>query len=275
MLTGKVLIDDIDNWSGPSGSLAFWSLGQASFIVKLGRQVIYFDPYLSPHPKRLIPPLLTPDQVNNADLVLCSHDHEDHIDTGSLPCIADASPNAVIVVPKAVQNYVTELGISAERIVGLNDGQAWENESMTVMAVKAKHEFFDVTAEGNYPYLGYIVRSGDTCVYHSGDTLVYDGLAETLRQFRPQVVFVPINGRDAKRYSAGCIGNMTYQEAVDLVGEVHPELAVPMHYNMFEGNTEDPQLFADYLHVKYPTVKSWIGSVGERVELFFNKEKEK
>jgi hypothetical protein len=76
---------------------------------------------------------------------------------------------------------------------------------------------------------------------------------------------VPINGRDARRYSSNIIGNMTYQEAADLVGGLPVELTVPAHFDMFDGNSEDPQLMVDYMMVKYPGRKVWVGDYARRV----------
>ncbi len=267
MPTGNALIEDIDNWSRGPERLAFWWLGQSSVIVKLAGKIIYIDPYLSPNARRLTPPLLTPDQVTNADLVLCSHDHDDHIDPGSLPGIAAASPQATFVIPESTVERVMALGIGARRIQGINDAQTFDATPLTVTAIKAKHEFFDQTPEGNYPYLGYVLSVENTCLYYSGDTLTYDGLLSTLSNYDLSVAFVPINGRDAQRYQADCQGNMTYQEAVDLVGELAPRLAVPMHYDMFAFNSEDPKRFLEYLNAKYPKINAWVGSPGQRVEV--------
>ena len=68
-------------------------------------------------------------------------------------------------------------------------------------------------------------------------------------------MFPPINGRDAERLRDNCIGNMTYQEAADLVGVLKPGLAVPGHYDMFAFNGEDPRKFVDYVEIKYPEQK--------------------
>ena len=112
-----------------------------------------------------------------------------------------------------------------------------------------------------------MIDTSDFCIYHAGDTVNYDGLLTRLQQFPLDVVFLPINGRDAGRFRRNCIGNLTYQEAVDLAGELRVRLAVPLHYDMFAANSEDPQKFADYLNAKWPGVRSWVGSVGETVEL--------
>ena len=49
----------------------------------------------------------------------------------------------------------------------------------------------------------------------------------------------------------GYIGNMTYQEAVDLAGEAGPEAVILGHFDMFAENSADPEEFADYLDAKY------------------------
>ena len=54
---------------------------------------------------------------------------------------------------------------------------------------------------------------------------------------------------------------------MDLVGTLKPRLAVPGHYEMFKGNTANPQDFAQYMDVKYPDVKYWIGEHGVPVIL--------
>lgn len=267
MKSGRALIDDIDNWPDVEDRLAFWWLGQASVIVKMCGRTVYVDPYLSPDEKRQTPPALSPDQVTNADLVLCTHDHADHIDPGAVGGIARASPRAIFVAPDLCRQRLVDLGVPAERIVGLNADESRSFDAVSVTAIKAKHEFFDRTEGGSYPYLGYVIQCESMCVYHSGDTVNYDGLLTRLQDVPIDVAFLPINGRDGARYRAGCIGNLTYQEAVDLAGELRPGLAVPIHYDMFASNSEDPQRFVDYLEVKFPGVASWVGPAGKRVEI--------
>ncbi|HHN46509.1 MAG TPA: MBL fold metallo-hydrolase, partial [Planctomycetes bacterium] len=115
------------------------------------------------------------------------------------------------------------------------------------------HEFLDRDeAAGAYPYLGYVVEAGGFTICHAGDTCRYEGLETKLRRWRFDALMLPINGRDARRLAANCIGNMTYQEAADLAGALEPALVIPAHYDMFAANSEDPALFIDYVNVKYP-----------------------
>jgi len=135
--------------------------------------------------------------------------------------------------------------------------------------VAAAHERLDADeATGLYPYLGYVIEAIGCRVYHAGDTCRYEGLETRLKELAPlDVMFLPINGRDAQRLAGGCIGNMTYQEAVDLAGEVGPRLAVAAHFEMFANNTEDPAKFVEYMNVKFPSVRPLIPEHGRRVLL--------
>ena len=81
------------------------------------------------------------------------------------------------------------------------------------------------------------------------------------------MAFLPINGRDGKRYAGGCIGNMTFQEAVDLAGELGPRLVVPIHHDMVAHNSADPDPFVDDLNATYPGVACAVAAPGERVEV--------
>ena len=268
MKKGIELINDINCCILEKGSLAFWWLGQLSFVVKLGEIVIYFDPFLSEHPSRNIQTLLRPEELTNADFIFGSHDHIDHIDRDVWHQLSISSPNAKFIVPKLlISSLSVELGIALERFVGLDDGATSLEKNLKITGIAAAHEFLDRDpVTGNYPYLGFIVECNNCIVYHSGDTCIYEGMQTKLHKWNKiDVMFIPINGRDGKRYKMDLIGNMTYQEAVDLAGDLRPGLVVPAHYEMFSLNSEDPLLFANYLEAKYPEVEYWIGDHGEKV----------
>lgn len=268
MKTGLELIKDINNCTVEQGKAAFWWLGQLGYVIKLGGTVIYIDAYLSENPSRNIPPLLKPEEVVNADFIFGSHDHTDHIDRKVWHQLSISSPKAKFVVSKLLIKSLTEdLDIPEDRFIGLDDGLSILEKGLKITGVAAAHEFLDRDqSTGSYPYLGYVIEGNDCSLYHSGDSCIYDGMHTKLKSFnRFDAMFIPINGRDAERYLRNCIGNMTYQEAVDLAGTVNPRLVIPGHYEMFSGNSENPSAFAEYIEAKYPGVKYWIGEHGERV----------
>lgn len=250
----KNLIKEINATRVAPGRCAAWWLGQHGFAVKLGRTVCYIDAFLEPHPERTVPPLLDPAEVTNADLVLGSHDHSDHIDRWAWPGIAKASPKARFVVPALLREKVArELGIPLERFLGVDLGLSAKAGGVRISGVPAAHELLERDRRtGLHPNLGFVVQGNGVTLYHAGDTCMYEGMQAILRKWKFDVVFLPINGRDAARLRSGCIGNMTYQEAADLAGALRPGLTVPTHFEMFTANSADPRLFADYVGVKYP-----------------------
>jgi L-ascorbate metabolism protein UlaG (beta-lactamase superfamily) len=270
MLSGDKLIEDIEKCTVKEGNMAFWWLGQLGYVIKLGKVVIYLDPFLSEKSDRNIPPLLKPEEIINADFIFGTHDHVDHIDRQTWHQLSLSSPTAKFVVPKMLINDLSNnLRILENRFIGLDDNLSFSEKGIKITGIAAAHEFFHQDpSSGSYPYLGYIIEGNGCTIYHSGDTCIYEGMYSKLKKWdKLDVMFIPINGRDAKRYRENCIGNMTYQEAVDLAGFVNPRLVVPGHYEMFSGNSENPLLFADYIDIKYPGANYWIGNHGEMVNL--------
>lgn len=266
MLTGSRLIADIDACSLPHGQAALWWCGQQSWIVKLGPTVIYLDPFLTPLPGRLIPSLLAPGETTNAALVTGSHDHIDHIDRKVWPAIAAASPSATFIVPDLLRKRLArEIPLPESRLAGVNDGASVHPAGITISGVAAAHEFLDRDPEtGRYPHMSYVIEGHGCTLFHAGDACIYEGLLTRLQRWRFDLMLLPINGRDAKRYRSGCIGNMTFQEAADLAGALKPGLAMPAHFDMFEGNRGDPDAFADYVRAKYPAQAVALPRHGER-----------
>lgn len=269
MQTGKAIIESVRATSPRDGECALWWLGQAGFIIKLGTTVIGIDMFLSPHPRRQIPALLAPADLADTDLVLGTHDHTDHIDRKVWPAIARSAPAAQFIVPGFVlPGLAKELRIPLRRFIGLDDGTCAAARGVRVTGVAAAHEFLDRDpATGRCPYLGYVIEADGFRLYHAGDSCVYEGLQTQLSRWSLDLALLPINGRDAVRLASNCIGNMTYQEAADLAGALAPGMTIPLHYDMFASNSENPQLFLDYMRVKYPRLKTALCRHGERMIL--------
>jgi L-ascorbate metabolism protein UlaG (beta-lactamase superfamily) len=261
MLKGRALFAEVEGFTGQ----AFWWLGQHSFIVKLGSTICLIDPFLGAMPERNVPPLFAAKDATAVQVVCCTHDHLDHICPAAVSGLARET-EAAFVAPEAHEQRMLSLGVPESRLILLNDEDVAQLGDLKVTAIKASHEFFDMTPEGDYPYLSYVLEAAGKTVYHAGDTVWWEGMQARLARWHYDVAFVPINGRDAKRYQAGIIGNMTYQEAVDLLGGLDVKLNVPSHYDMFDGNREDPQKFVDYMNAKYPGRRIWVGKPTERVE---------
>jgi L-ascorbate metabolism protein UlaG (beta-lactamase superfamily) len=121
------------------GEAALSWFGQASFAARGGGVTVLFDPFLSPYDGRLHASPLAPEEAVGIDVVLCSHEHVDHLDVPSIGAIATASPGATFVVPSPIVDMVTEAGVPADRVVGMQPGEPIDVGGLTVRAVPACH----------------------------------------------------------------------------------------------------------------------------------------
>jgi L-ascorbate 6-phosphate lactonase len=153
MKTGKELIEDIDKCMPARGSLAFWWLGQIGFVIKLRDTTIYIDPFLSDYPDRKVSSLFKPHELVNADYILGTHDHIDHIDRAVWHELSLNSPNAAFVVPKMlIDSLSIDLKIPHHRFIGLDDGVLYENHGLKISGIASAHEFLDQDmGAGCYP----------------------------------------------------------------------------------------------------------------------------
>jgi L-ascorbate metabolism protein UlaG (beta-lactamase superfamily) len=104
--------------------------------------------------------------------------------------------------------------------------------------VPAAHETVERDDSGRCKYLGYVVSFGPWTLYHSGDTVLYDGMVELLQPLEIDVALLPINGRAPERRVSG---NLNAREAAWLGREIGASLVIPMHYEMFSFNTAPAQ----------------------------------
>ena len=247
---------------------ALWWLGQMGLIIRLGDTTLCVDYFATPGERRLTPPPIPADKLEHVDVFLGTHNHRDHIDHDAWKIWARTNPRAKFVFPRAHMDSVLADGLDPDNAVGLNDGEVYELGDVRIHAIAAAHEFLDQDPEtGLYPHLQYIIEGNGIRIHHAGDTVRYEGMLPKLKSFgQIDIEMLPINGRDAVRYRRNCIGNMTFQEAADLAGEVNPALVIPGHWDMFADNSADPGEFADYLEAKYPVrIACMIPKVMEKI----------
>ena len=131
-------------------------------------------------------------------------------------------------------------------------GEPLEVSGATVTAVPSAHTELEYDPERGYPYLGYVIECNDVTVYHVGDTVIYDGMVQTLSAWDIDLAFVPINGRDYFRTQKNIIGNTDFREAAELTETLDIGLIVPTHYDLIEGNLADPGHFVSHLYAMNP-----------------------
>ena len=99
------VFDDLRQTPVPEGAIRLYWLGQAGFAFRTAAgKRIFLDPYLSDSCerlfgfKRLSLPALRPEEVE-ADWVILTHEHADHLDPDAIPVIARNNPNCRFAIP--------------------------------------------------------------------------------------------------------------------------------------------------------------------------------
>lgn len=253
--SGTQLLNDIRTAQVAPGQAAIWWLGQSGYAIKTVSTLFYIDLYLSehltakyaqtdkPHVRMTAAPLRG-EQITEARWVFASHKHSDHLDPGTLPALFAASPNAQLVLPSGTVEHAAALGLDQARLIPTRGDETLTIGPMTVHSIPAAHPGLDYDDQTGYPFLGYVIQVDGLTLYHSGDTLVYEGLADRLKRFTVDIAFLPINGTSERLRQLQVPPNMNMDEALALARAFTPRLVIPHHYDMFTFNTADVNVFA-------------------------------
>ncbi|MGN6435715.1 MAG: MBL fold metallo-hydrolase [Agriterribacter sp.] len=230
-----------------------WWLGQSGYLLLWQGKRVLIDPYLSdsltrkyadtkkPH-VRMSEKVMAPELLKNISIVSSSHNHTDHLDGETLIPIIQHNPGITFIIPEANRRFVADrVQCDVSFPVGLNEGKHFSKDGFTFHGLPAAHNALDKNEKGECLYMGYILQFGKWTIYHSGDTLWYNGLEDILRPYNIHLALLPINGNDPTR---GVAGNLNVQEAASLAKAANIQHVIPCHYDMFTFNTANPLHFA-------------------------------
>jgi len=245
-------LEDVERARAELDHLHLWWLGQSGFLVQWQGHHLLFDPYLSdslthkyadtdkPH-VRMTERVVAPERLDFIHVVTSSHNHTDHLDAETLVPLLQANPKIQLVIPEANREFVANrLQITSEMPCGLDAGQSISLSGFKIHAVPAAHNEVEKDGWGRHRFLGYVVEAGPWTIYHSGDTLRYEGMEDWLCRQPIDIALLPINGDRPERKVAG---NLDGREAATLAKDIGAKMVIPCHYDMFEFNTASPEEF--------------------------------
>lgn len=179
---------------------------------------IYFDPFQINH------------DYNDADILLITHDHYDHYSEEDIDRVV--KKDTIVVAPMNLKEKLLNHGFQIEQIVLVEPNQNYQIKGIEVHTIPA-YNTNKAFHKKEYGWVGYLIMLDGTVYYVAGDT---DITKENL-QVRCDVAFVPVGGT----YT------MTYEEGARLVNQIHPKIAIPIHYGSIVGTKEDGKKFSELL----------------------------
>jgi L-ascorbate metabolism protein UlaG (beta-lactamase superfamily) len=233
--------------------LAIVWLGQNGFLIKSKSCVFITDPYLSDFAEqwtfgwknehvRMSNIPIQAKELTDIDFVLCSHDHVDHIDPFSIPIIALRNPNTKFITPKVARTRMLGLFVNEDNLFLMRGQDILEFDQFTVHAIPAAHSEVTYDDDNGYHFLSYIIQVDGLTIFHGGDTILYEGQGDYLKNFSIDLAFLPINGRQPKELEFE--PNLTIDEAIEFAQAIKAKMVIPMHYDMYTLNTAN---IADFI----------------------------
>ncbi len=254
IIKDEELVAEMDSLMTDESCFHLWWLGQSGYLLQWKGKRVLIDPYLSdsltkkylstgkPH-TRMSELVIRSELLKNISIVTSSHNHTDHLDAETLIPLLKNNPGIKFIIPEANRDFVAER-VKCERNFpeGLNDGRQLTMDGFTFHGVPAKHNEIERDEMGNCKYMGYVIEFGSHTIYHSGDTLWFDGMVDLLKPFTVDVALLPINGNKPERKVAG---NLNGKEAAGLAKDLNAKCVIPCHYDMFTFNTVNVNEFIE------------------------------
>jgi L-ascorbate metabolism protein UlaG (beta-lactamase superfamily) len=218
-----------DSYKTDSGEILISPISHASFVMTAPGLVVYNDPVGG---KALY------DGQPAAQLVLVTHEHQDHFDPETLAAIVGADTK-LVVNPAVMEKLPDDLKAKATAI---GNGEKTTVGSIEIEAVPAYN-----TTEDRKKYHpqgrdnGYVLAMDGRRVYIAGDT---EDIPEMRALTDIYVAFVPMN----LPYT------MDVDQASSAVAEFKPQFVYPYHYK-----GSDPQAFADKVKAAAADTKVVLG----------------
>ncbi len=184
-------------------------LGHASFRLR-GSVIIYIDPWkLAGEP-------------HDADIVLITHSHYDHLSAEDIAKVS--RPGTVIVGARSIAG-----DLPPGETVLLAPGEKTEVGGVEIEAVRAYNTNKKFHPKEN-DWVGYIINLDGLFIYHCGDTDVID----EMNTVNCDVALLTVSGTYV----------MTADEAVEAARRIGPKVAIPMHWGDIVGGRQDAERFA-------------------------------
>jgi L-ascorbate 6-phosphate lactonase len=256
-------------------TVAVWYLGCNGFIVK-GNEgtTVYVDPYLGlgdpPRTVRMIPVPFDPTDVREADAVLATHEHTDHVHGPSQAPILERTgatyygPDESLAVTRE-EEWTDEWEVADEQIREVEEGDTVEIGEFTVH-VEPAHD-----PDAAHP-VSYVFEHESGTLFHGGDTKPGEQLAEIGERYDIDLGILAFGSvgnipdketREPKRTKWYADEN----EVVEAANALQFDRLLPSHWDVWKGLTADPAALHEHVRSFDSPERLEIVEIGDRVTL--------
>lgn len=271
---GDWLVREIEETT-PEG-VTVWYLGCNGFVVKgSDGTTIYIDPYVGlgdpPRTVRMIPVPFNPTDVTDADAILATHEHTDHVHGPSQAPILETTgatlygPDDSLAVAREDESWTAEWDISEDQFQEVSTGDSLEIGEFT-LHVESAHD-----PDATQP-VSYLLEHDAGTFFHGGDT-------------KPTADFERIGEEydiDLGVLAFGTVGQIPDKETreptrtrwyndenqiIEASAALKLERLLPSHWDMWRGLTSDPKVLHHHAASFAHPQRLEIVTIGDHVEL--------
>ena len=189
-------------------------------------KVIYIDPFKIDK------------NYNDADIIFITHDHYDHYSEEDIDKVK--KEDTIIVAPEELLTKLLRKGFRQDYIITVDSDEEDMVEGIKFETIPAYNTNKQFHPKEN-GWVGYIVEIRGIRYYIAGDT----DITEENKKVKCDVAFVP----------AGGTYTIDFKEAAELINEIKPKIAVPIHYGSVVGTKQDA---TDFIKLLHPEIKGII-----------------
>ena len=219
-------------------------LGHATFLIKLGKEFILTDPFLSKTagplgigPNRYVPAAMKVADLPKIHTILISHNHYDHLDTTTLKKIKNKK-NITVICPLKLSKTFISLGY--KKVIELDWYNKNKNINFDITAIPAYHWSRRLGQKYNSTlWNGYIISYQSNKIFFSGDTAfgpMFSKIGEKLGPFDLSIISIGAYKPRGMMQASHC----TPEEAVEITSMLKSKNILGMHWGTIRLSAEDP-----------------------------------
>jgi L-ascorbate metabolism protein UlaG (beta-lactamase superfamily) len=222
--------NDGGHLAADDGSFSVTWIGHATFALKMDRTVVLTDPFFTDKAaivRREVPPAFGPEAIPDGTLVVITHNHYDHLDSGSLKALAE---RCIFLVPLGQKGLLQKYG--ARDVREFDWFESTEIQGVRLTFMPTQHWSRRFGQDRNKTLWGaWLVERGDKSVYYGGDSGYFKGYRELGRNHPGiDVALLPIGAYEPRWFMH--YAHLDIEEALRAFEETMAQTLIPTQWGV-------------------------------------------